>query len=99
MIQKVNQKFIFSFLLTDVIKENGDLLCKVQKKTKKLNSKIFKTENSRLIMHSKCPKWGIKKSRLVKAEEAKGLLSNFGIKTLLSKIPLLDVLFQVYKNE
>ena len=44
-------------------------------------------------MHSKCPKWGIKKSRLVKEEEAKGLLSNLGIKTLLSKIPLLNVLF------
>ena len=44
-------------------------------------------------MHSKCPKCGIKKSRLVKEKEAKGLLSNLGIKTLLSKIPLLNVLF------
>ena len=32
MVQKVNQKFIFSFLLTDVIKEQEDLLRKVQKK-------------------------------------------------------------------
>ena len=31
IVQKVNQEFIFSFLLTDVIKEQGDLLCEVQK--------------------------------------------------------------------
>ena len=46
-------------------------------------------------MQSKCPACGIKKSRFVKEEEAKDLLSNFGIKTPLSKIPLLNVLFQV----
>ena len=60
---------------------------------KKLNSKIFKTKNGRLIMQSKCPDCGIKKSRFVKEQEAKGLLSNLGIKTPLSKIPLLNVLF------
>ena len=36
---------------------------------------------------------GIKKSRFPKEQEAKGLLSNLGIKTLLSKILLLNVLF------
>ena len=35
----------------------------------------------------------IKKSRFVKEQEAKGLLSKLGIKTPLSKIPLLIVLF------
>ena len=44
-------------------------------------------------MVSKCPACGIKKLRFVKEQEAKGLLSNFGIKTPLSKIPLLNVLF------
>ena len=67
------------------------LRCK--KKTENLNSKIFKTKNGRLIMQSKCPVCGIKKSRFVKEQEAKGLLSNLGIKTPLSKIPLLNVLF------
>ena len=38
------------FLLTDVIKEHEDLLCKVLKNTENLNSKIFKTKNGRLIM-------------------------------------------------
>ena len=34
-----------------------------------------------------------KKSRYVKEQDAKGLLSNLGIKTPLSKIPLLNLLF------
>ena len=57
------------------------------------NSKLFETKNNRLIMQSKCHKCEIKKSRFVKEQEAKGLLSNLGIKTPLSKIPLLNVLF------
>ena len=44
-------------------------------------------------MQSKCPVCGIKKSKFVKEQEAKGLLSNLGIKTSLSKIPLVNVLF------
>ena len=44
-------------------------------------------------MQSKCTKCEIKKLRFVKKEETKGLLSNLGIKTPLSKIPLLNVLF------
>ena len=66
---------------------------KCRKNTKNLNSKIFKTKNGRLIMQSKCPDCGIKKSRFVKEQEVKGLLSNLGIKTPLSKIPLLNILF------
>ena len=44
-------------------------------------------------MQSKCADCGIKKSRFVKEQEAKGLLSNLGIKTLLSKIQFLNPLF------
>ena len=66
---------------------------KCRKNTENLNPKMFKTKNSRLIMQSKCPACGIKKPRFVKEQEAKGLLSNLGIKTPLSKIPLLNVLF------
>ena len=44
-------------------------------------------------MQSECPVCGIKNSRFVKGQEAKGLWSNIGIKTPLSKIPLLNVLF------
>ena len=44
-------------------------------------------------MKSKCADCGIKKSKFVKEQEAKSLLSNLGIKTPLSKIPLLNILF------
>ena len=62
---------------------------KYRKNRKNLKSKIFKTKNNRLIMQSKCAVCGIKKSRFVKEEEAKGLLSSLGLKTPLNKIPLL----------
>ena len=44
-------------------------------------------------MQSKGFVCGIKKSGFVKEQVAKGLLSNLGIRTSLSKIPLLNVLF------
>ena len=44
-------------------------------------------------MQSKCTECGIKKSRFGKEQEAKGLPSNLGIKTPLSKVPLGNVLF------
>ena len=54
---------------------------------------MFRTKNNRLLMQSKCRVCKNKKSRFVKEQEAKGLLSNLGIRTPLSKIPLLNVLF------
>ena len=43
---------------------------------------------------SKCAICGSKKSRFIKNQEAKGLLSNLGIRTPLSKVPILgDILF------
>ena len=51
-----------------------------------------RTKNNRLAMQSKCPICGIKKSRFIKEQEAKGLFSNLGSKTPLSKIPLWNVL-------
>ena len=44
-------------------------------------------------MQSKCSVCGINKSRFVKEQEAKGLLSNIGIRIPLSRIPLLNALF------
>ena len=44
-------------------------------------------------MQSTCSDSKNKKSRLVKKQDAKGLLSNLGISTSFSKIPLLNVLF------
>ena len=43
---------------------------------------------------SKCAIFGSKKSRFIKNQEVKGRLGNLGIKTPLSKAPILgDVLF------
>ena len=54
---------------------------------------MVRTKHNKLIMQSKCSVCGIKKSTFAKEQEAKGLLINSGIKTRLSKIPLLNVLF------
>ena len=67
------------------------LSCK--KDTENINPKIVRTKNNRLMMLSKCTICNNKKSRFIKEQEARGLLSNLGIRTLLSKIPLLNVLF------
>ena len=67
---------------------------KCRENTENLNSKIFDTKNGKIIMQSKCAACGIKKSKFVKEQEAKGLLSNLGIKSPLNKVPLLgDILF------
>ena len=54
---------------------------------------MVKTKNNRLMLSPKCSVCGNKKSRFIKEQEVKGLLSNLGIKTPLSKIPLLNILF------
>ena len=64
---------------------------KCKKDTENTDPKIFKATNNRLIMQSKCSNYKNKKSRFVKKQEAKGLLSNLGINTSFSKIPLLNV--------
>ena len=70
---------------------------KCRKDTENIDPKIVRTKNNRLLMQSKCSVCGIKKLRYIKEQEAKGLLSNLGInlgiKTPLSKIALLNVLF------
>ena len=66
---------------------------KCKKDTENIDSKIVRTKNNRLLMQSKCSHCRNKKSRFVKEQEAKDLLSNLGIKTPLCKIPLLNVFF------
>ena len=65
---------------------------KCRKDNENIDPIIVRTKNNRLVMQSKCSVCGIKKSRFVEEQKAKGLLSNLGIKTHLSKIPLLNVL-------
>ena len=66
------------------------LKCRIN--TKSLNPR--KSNNGKTMILSKCAICGSKKSRFIKNQEAKGLLSNLGIKTPLSKVPILgDILF------
>ena len=55
---------------------------------------MLKTKNGRPMLSSKCPVCRSKKSKFIKEQEAKGLLSSLGLKTPLSKVPLFgDILF------
>ena len=59
-----------------------------------MNRKVIKTKNDRTMLLSECAICGAKISKFIKEQEAKGLLSNLGIRTSLIKIPLLgDILF------
>ena len=62
--------------------------------TEIINPRVSTTSNGRTMILSKCAICGSKNSRFIKNQEVKGLLSSLGIRTPLSKIPLLgDVLF------
>ena len=67
---------------------------KCKKNTESINPKDSKTTNGRTMILSRCVICGSKKSNFIKDQQAKGLLSNLGIRTPLNKIPLLgDILF------
>ena len=67
---------------------------KCKKDTESIDPKVSATRNGRTMILSNCAMCGSKKSKFIKKQEAKGLLSNVGIRTPLSKIPILgDVLF------
>ena len=68
---------------------------KRRKDTEIINSRVWNTSNGRTMILSKCAICGSKKSRFIKNQEAKGLLSNLGIRTPLSKVPMIlgDILF------
>ena len=67
---------------------------KCRKDTENLNSRVSNTRNGRTMILSKYTKCGSKKLGFIKNQEAKGLLSNLGIKTPLGKVPILgDILF------
>ena len=67
---------------------------KCKKHTKNINPQVSSTRNGKFMILSKCAICGSRKSKFVKKQEANGILSSLGIKTPLSKIPILDhVLF------
>ena len=64
-----------------------------RKHIKNTDPRIVKSKNKRSMIQSNCAICGSKKPRFIKEQQAKGLLSNFGIKTPLNKVPLLNILF------
>ena len=67
---------------------------KCKRNTESINPKVSKTTNGKAIIFSTCTICGSKKSKFIKEQEARGLLSNLGLRTLLNKIPVLgDILF------
>ena len=73
--------------------KKGTYCLACEKNTKNNNPKIVKNRQNRLMIQSNCATCGSKKSRFIKEQQAMGILSNLGIKTPLSKVPLLNVLF------
>ena len=72
-------------------KETYCLACK--KYAKNNNPKVVRNRQNRLMMQSNCAICNSKKFRFIKEQQAMGILSNSGIKTPLSKVPLLNILF------
>ena len=53
---------------------------KCRKNTENMDPKVSASSNGRVMILLKCAICGSKKSRFIKNQEAKGLLSNLGIK-------------------
>ena len=67
---------------------------KCRKNIESIDPKVLKTTNGKIMILLKCAICDSKKSKFIKEQQAKGLLSNLGIRTPLNKIPLLgDILF------
>ena len=67
---------------------------KCKKHTKNINSQVSSTSNDKVMILSKCAICSGEKSRFIKNQEAKGLLSKLCIKTTFSKLPIFgDILF------
>ena len=62
---------------------------KCRKDTENINPSVSSTSNGKAMILSKCAICGRKKSRFIKKKEESGILINLGLKTPLSKIPLL----------
>ena len=70
------------------------LKCRKKSKNYSKIQRDSKVNNGKTMILSKCAICGSRKSRFIKNQEAKGLLSNLGIKTPLNKVPILgDILF------
>ena len=67
---------------------------KCRKDTENINPRVSKTSNGRTMVLSKCAICDSKKSRFIKNQEVKALLSNLRVRRPLRKVQILgDILF------
>ena len=67
---------------------------KCRKYTENIDRRVSNTSNIRKTILSKCAIYGSKKLSIIRNQKAKGLLSILGVRTPLSKVPILgDILF------
>ena len=66
---------------------------KCKENTENIDPNVSATSNGRTMILTKCAICGSKKSKFIKKQEAKGLLSNLGIRPPLNKIPILGDIF------
>ena len=64
---------------------------KCEKKFENIDPKISSTSNGKAMILSKCTICGSKKSRFIKYQEARALLSRLGIRTTLSKVLIFGI--------
>ena len=60
-----------------------------RKDTENINPRVSNISNGRTMILSKFAIYDSKKSRFIKDQEAKGLLTNLGVRAPLSKVPIL----------
>ena len=71
------------------------MLSYCSKNRENINPNIVRTKNERIMLSSKCAVCNSKKSKFLKKQEARGLLSNLlGAKVpILGDIPIVNTLF------
>ena len=65
---------------------------KCRKNTESKNPKVVRTKNGRIMLLSKFSLCNSEKLKFLKEQEARGLLSSLGLRTLLIQISLLGPL-------
>ena len=69
---------------------------KCRKNTQNKNPEVVKAKNGKIMILSKCSVCNSKKLKFLEEQEARGLLSSLGIRTLLSQIPFVNCLIKIF---
>ena len=68
-------------------------MLKCKKNTETINPRVLKISIGKTMVLSKCTICGSKKSKFIKKQGVSGILSSVGIRTPLSKVPVLGDMF------